>query len=46
VLDGLMHDSVQLVVRHHLEEMARQFFARQEVLIMCSRWRGSCPPLP
>ena len=46
VLDSLMHDSVQLVVDHHFEEMTRQFFACQEVLIMCSRCRGSCPALP
>lgn len=46
VLDRLMHDGVQLVVRHDLEEMSRQFFACQEVLIVRICCRGSCPPLP
>ena len=35
MFDRLVHDGVQLVVRHSLEELDRQFLARQEILIMC-----------
>ena len=47
VLDSLMHDGVQLVVGHDLEEMARQFFACQEVLIMSQSlpWLLSTAPV-
>jgi hypothetical protein len=45
MLDRLVHDGVELVVRHNLEDLDRQFFASQEILIMCGRGRGSCPSL-
>ena len=46
VLHSFVHNGVKLVVGHHLEETGRQFFSCQEVFIMCSRRRYSCPSLP
>ena len=32
-----VHDGVDLVIGHDLEEIGCQFFSRQEIFIMCSR---------
>src|SRR5215813_10541593 len=39
-------NGVQPVIGHGLEKIGRQFFSRQEILIVGIRSRGPCPALP
>ena len=41
-----VHDGISLLSAMTFRKLSCQFFARQEIFIMCSRGRGPCPALP
>ena len=41
-----VHKRVEFLISHGLEKVGRQFFSRQEILIVGIRSRGPCPALP